>query len=195
MPHADNLVPIGALALFAGAKLPKHWAFAVPLVALFLSDLAVGYLRPERAARSGIRPPALCLLCRLRPARPFAQARRRNADLDRHGVRRLDHVFPGDELRRLDRIQARGRRLRAFARRGLDLLRHGVAVLPQHVDRRNPGRGLCSDSTPWRPVGPSDASPSRSRSKWKRNASFEWRSKVARTCTLSWSAFGTPARP
>lgn len=36
-----NLVPIGAIALYAGARLPRRWAFAVPLAVLVLSDLVI----------------------------------------------------------------------------------------------------------------------------------------------------------
>lgn len=36
-----NLVPMGALALYAGARLPKGWAFAAPLIAWIASDLII----------------------------------------------------------------------------------------------------------------------------------------------------------
>ncbi len=36
-----NLVPIGAIALYAGARVPRRWAFAVPLAVLVLSDLLI----------------------------------------------------------------------------------------------------------------------------------------------------------
>jgi hypothetical protein len=39
-----NFVPIGALALFAGARLRTPWAFLLPLGAMFLSDLLL--IRP-----------------------------------------------------------------------------------------------------------------------------------------------------
>ncbi len=39
LPHPPNFVPLGALALFAGARLPRSWAWAVPLGALALSDI------------------------------------------------------------------------------------------------------------------------------------------------------------
>ncbi len=42
-PHPANLAPIGAMALFGGAVLPGAWAFAVPLAALFLSDIVLGF--------------------------------------------------------------------------------------------------------------------------------------------------------
>lgn len=42
LPHPPNFVPVGAMALFGAAALPKRWlAFAVPLVAFYLSDLAL----------------------------------------------------------------------------------------------------------------------------------------------------------
>jgi hypothetical protein len=41
--HTWNFVPMGAVALFAGARLPKRWAWAVPVAAFILSDLALDY--------------------------------------------------------------------------------------------------------------------------------------------------------
>jgi len=44
LPHPSNFTPIGALALFAGAQFDdKRWAFIVPLAAMFLSDLLIGF--------------------------------------------------------------------------------------------------------------------------------------------------------
>ncbi len=44
LPHPSNFTPIGALALFAGAYFDdKRWAFIVPLGAMFLSDLLIGF--------------------------------------------------------------------------------------------------------------------------------------------------------
>jgi hypothetical protein len=46
VPHAWNLAPVGALALFAGATLTPRWvALLVPLVAMALSDLVLYALR------------------------------------------------------------------------------------------------------------------------------------------------------
>ncbi|HEV2359314.1 MAG TPA: DUF6580 family putative transport protein [bacterium] len=42
-PHAPNFQPFGALALFAGAILPRPWTFVVPLGALALSDAVLGF--------------------------------------------------------------------------------------------------------------------------------------------------------
>lgn len=41
VPHPPNATAIGALALFAGARLPRRWAFAVPLGAMLLTDLII----------------------------------------------------------------------------------------------------------------------------------------------------------
>ena len=41
-----NFVPIGAIALYAGARLPRRWAWAVPMVAMILSDIVLDYLQP-----------------------------------------------------------------------------------------------------------------------------------------------------
>lgn len=44
VPHYPNFTPVAALALFGGAQLGKRWlAFMVPLAALFLSDLFLGF--------------------------------------------------------------------------------------------------------------------------------------------------------
>lgn len=44
VPHPPNFGPVGALALFSGAMLGKHWlAFAAPIGALVLSDLVLGF--------------------------------------------------------------------------------------------------------------------------------------------------------
>jgi hypothetical protein len=44
IPHPPNMASITAVALFGGAYLSRKWlAFAVPLVALFLSDLFLGF--------------------------------------------------------------------------------------------------------------------------------------------------------
>lgn len=38
-PHEPNAVPMMALALYAGARLPRRWAAIVPLAAMIASDL------------------------------------------------------------------------------------------------------------------------------------------------------------
>jgi hypothetical protein len=43
IPHPDNFTPIMAVALFAGATLPSRIAYVVPLAALVVSDLLLGY--------------------------------------------------------------------------------------------------------------------------------------------------------
>ena len=43
VPHPPNLVALGALALYAGARLPHRWAWAVPLSAMALSDFALDF--------------------------------------------------------------------------------------------------------------------------------------------------------
>jgi hypothetical protein len=45
--YAWNLVPVGALALFAGSRLRSPYAYLVPLAAMFLSDLLL--IRPLAA--------------------------------------------------------------------------------------------------------------------------------------------------
>src|SRR6056297_2130947 len=44
IPHYPNFTPIAAIALFGGAHLGKKWlSFFVPLFALFLSDMLIGF--------------------------------------------------------------------------------------------------------------------------------------------------------
>lgn len=44
LPHPANVTPVAALALFAGAQFERKWlAFAVPLAAMLLSDLVIGF--------------------------------------------------------------------------------------------------------------------------------------------------------
>lgn len=44
LPHPENVAPIAAIALFGGAKFEQKWlAFAVPGLALLLSDMVIGF--------------------------------------------------------------------------------------------------------------------------------------------------------
>ena len=42
VPHAANLTPLYAVALFACAVLPRRWAIVVPVTAMIASDLLIG---------------------------------------------------------------------------------------------------------------------------------------------------------
>lgn len=44
IPHYPNFTAVGAIALFGGAYLGRRWAFVVPLLALFISDLVLNNL-------------------------------------------------------------------------------------------------------------------------------------------------------
>lgn len=45
LPHPPNFSPVEAIALFGGAYFAsRRWALAVPLLAMLLSDLALGWL-------------------------------------------------------------------------------------------------------------------------------------------------------
>jgi len=52
IPHPPNFVALGAIALYSGARLPRRWAWAVPLGAMALSDffLDFGTGRPAFSA-------------------------------------------------------------------------------------------------------------------------------------------------
>lgn len=43
IPHPANVAPIAAMALFGGTYLNKRYALIAPLVAMFLSDLVLGF--------------------------------------------------------------------------------------------------------------------------------------------------------
>jgi hypothetical protein len=43
VPHPPNFTPVLAVALFGGAMLPRRVAWVVPLVAMFVSDVALRY--------------------------------------------------------------------------------------------------------------------------------------------------------
>ena len=43
IPHPPNFVPIGGLALFSGANFKKKSVLLVPLAAMFLSDIFLGF--------------------------------------------------------------------------------------------------------------------------------------------------------
>lgn len=43
LPHPPNFAPIAAMALFGGAYLNKKYAFIIPLVAMFVSDIFLGF--------------------------------------------------------------------------------------------------------------------------------------------------------
>lgn len=46
VPHMPNFAPIAAMALFGGVYLAKKQALIIPVVALFLSDLLIGFYNP-----------------------------------------------------------------------------------------------------------------------------------------------------
>ncbi|OGH94389.1 MAG: hypothetical protein A2538_01140 [Candidatus Magasanikbacteria bacterium RIFOXYD2_FULL_41_14] len=43
LPHLPNFTAIGAVAIFAGRYLPKRYAVILPLMAMFLSDIIIGF--------------------------------------------------------------------------------------------------------------------------------------------------------
>ena len=43
LPHPPNVASIAAMALFGGAYLDKRFALAIPLLALFASDIFIGF--------------------------------------------------------------------------------------------------------------------------------------------------------
>lgn len=43
VPHMPNFAPVTAIALFAGTYLPKRWAVVLPLTAMAITDIWLGY--------------------------------------------------------------------------------------------------------------------------------------------------------
>jgi hypothetical protein len=43
LPHAWNFAPIVAIGIFSGAYLGKKYAFAVPVIAMIISDMFIGF--------------------------------------------------------------------------------------------------------------------------------------------------------
>jgi hypothetical protein len=43
LPHPPNFTPVAAIALLGGAYLSKRLAFLLPLAAMFISDLIIGF--------------------------------------------------------------------------------------------------------------------------------------------------------
>ena len=43
LPHPPNFTPIAAMALFGGCYLDKKYALAIPLLAMFVSDIFLGF--------------------------------------------------------------------------------------------------------------------------------------------------------
>lgn len=43
LPHQPNFTPIAAIALFSASYLPKKYAFILPISALFISDIFIGF--------------------------------------------------------------------------------------------------------------------------------------------------------
>lgn len=46
IPHLPNFAPIAAMALFGGVYLNNKYALIIPLVALFISDIFIGFYSP-----------------------------------------------------------------------------------------------------------------------------------------------------
>lgn len=47
LPHAWNMTPVIAASLFAGVYLGRVYALAVPAIAMFLSDMFIGFYDPH----------------------------------------------------------------------------------------------------------------------------------------------------
>jgi len=43
MPHPANFTPVGALALFSGARMSVRKAFILPIAAMIISDMVIGF--------------------------------------------------------------------------------------------------------------------------------------------------------
>lgn len=47
LPHPSNFTPLAAIALFGGVYLSKKIAFVLPVVAMAISDIFIGYYEPK----------------------------------------------------------------------------------------------------------------------------------------------------
>jgi len=47
VPHIPNIAPVAALALFAGVYLPKKWSIILPVLAMLVSDIFIGFYQWE----------------------------------------------------------------------------------------------------------------------------------------------------
>jgi hypothetical protein len=54
--HIHNLVPIGAIALYAGARLPRRWAVVVPMAIMVATDLYLDLVKFPQYARGILDP-------------------------------------------------------------------------------------------------------------------------------------------
>jgi len=62
LPHPPNFTAVPAMALFGGALLGRHWvAFAVPILAMALSDLVLGVFVYGMQVLPGIVPVYACI--------------------------------------------------------------------------------------------------------------------------------------
>jgi len=50
LPHPANFTAIGAIAMFGGLYLPRRYALVGPLVAMFVSDIFLGFYHPATMA-------------------------------------------------------------------------------------------------------------------------------------------------
>lgn len=47
IPHAPNFTPIAAIALFGAVYLPRKTAFVLPIAAMLISDMFIGFYEPQ----------------------------------------------------------------------------------------------------------------------------------------------------
>lgn len=47
LPHPPNFAPIAAIALFAGIYLSGRWVLILPVAAMFVSDIFIGFYNPK----------------------------------------------------------------------------------------------------------------------------------------------------
>ncbi len=50
LPHAPNFTPVAAIALFGGVYFSKKMAFVLPIAAMVISDIFIGYYEPALMA-------------------------------------------------------------------------------------------------------------------------------------------------
>ena len=98
-----NFVPMGAVALYAGARLPRRWAWIVPVAAMGLSDLLLDY-GTNRTFSTPSRWFGYVIFAYTDPLGPAANRPRIGPlVLPILALTRIDVVLPGEQLRRVDR--------------------------------------------------------------------------------------------
>ena len=133
VPHPPNMTPIGAMALFGGACfLDRRMAYLLPMAAMLLSDLVLGFTHYGLWRLLAIQPVVYACILATTAIGQFIAGSSVGVAGGRGGAGGVAPVLRGHEFRRLGRrawIPDDGRGPRG-------VLSSGYPVLPQHPRRR-----------------------------------------------------------